>query len=112
MRMATLIMPLFDNDGHAIPQVHDAIADKLLNTFGGYSKVKIEGSWRDPQTGRIFSDRNVEYRIAMDDTPSNRGALARIAEATGRAASQLEVLITQPNGDVEFINTRPLQVAA
>lgn len=105
MRMATLTLPMFDNDGAAIPAVHSAVQDKLLASFGGYSKSTVEGAWRDPETGRVYTDHNALYSIAMDDTADNRLSLRNVAIQAGIAAAQLAMMVTMPDGEVEFIDT-------
>ena len=112
MRVATLMLPNFDNDGRAIPEVHTALQDNLLDAFGGYSQLPAVGAWRDPQTGRVYRDSNTQYAIAMDDTPGNVAALRNVAMRAGVAAEQLAVMVTLPNGNVEFLETQQPAMAA
>ena len=110
MRMASITLPLFDNHGMGIPEVHEALQDKLLDKFGGYSERKIVGAWRDPNSGRTYRDHNAVYDVAMEDTLSARGDLRRIAREAGRAAEQLAVMVTQPSGEVEFLTIDHVEV--
>lgn len=51
MHLVQILLPLKDNDGHALaPQLYETVAKELTEKFGGltaFTRAPAEGHWRD-----------------------------------------------------------------
>ena len=60
MFLVQVLLPLFDNQGHALPRaLHHAVRDELTGRFGGltaYTRAPAEGLWEDDGTGTRRDD--------------------------------------------------------
>jgi hypothetical protein len=109
MKLASLILPVRDNDGADQTDTHFALRATLVDTFGGYTVASATGAWRD-DTGRVHHDESCVYSIAMDATPDNRVKLESIARFYGHMAGQICVMVTHAAGDVAIVTSRVAQL--
>lgn len=59
-------VPLTDNNGQPFPQASWDRLDQRLLRFGGSSVVPgVRGAWRDPATGRVYSDVSNRYEVGL-----------------------------------------------
>ena len=95
MYQVRLLLPLFDNEGHAFARAEfDRVREELAERFGGvtaHSRAPAEGVWKDEE-GSVTRDRVVAFEVLA-------GSLDRAWWAGYRAKlaarfRQDEVLIT------------------
>lgn len=99
MRQASIILP-----HHYAAEVE--LQKGLLSAFGGFTKSKCSGSWRDDTTGIVHEDQNSRYDVAMEDTAQNLSTLRNLARWAGQGSDQICVYLQTPAGDIEFVETR------
>lgn len=104
MRIATLTLPKADNDGVALNDFHHALKLCLIDQFGGFSAVAIEGGWRDDSTGKVYAEPSIRYEVAMDATAGNRANLESLARFYGHATRQISVMVVHADGIVAFVD--------
>lgn len=55
LHLVQILLPLFDNEGEAIPQLHfRRVAEELADRFGGltaFTRAPAEGRWKDAASG-------------------------------------------------------------
>ena len=103
MREAQIILPLADNNGAAYPDVLDALEQRLIRTFNGFTYAPATGAWVGPHN-KLYREAVRVYSIAMEDTRANAAALRSIANLTRMEARQEAVYIRLPDGEVEFVS--------
>jgi len=96
----SLLVPTTDNDGTPIdPEVIADIHRLMIDTAGGYTDLgEVTGSWQDPETGEVITERNRRILIA---TRSPRDA-RRLAEQIGAMTHQKAVYLAR-TGQAEII---------
>lgn len=66
MFLIQLLLPLYDNDGHAFPaREFKAVADLLTTRFGGltaYTRAPAEGLWRE-EANSVARDEIIIYEV-------------------------------------------------
>lgn len=102
-RVASVILPEFDNDGRNTDRAHEWLENELLTVFGGYTEQPVVGKWRDPATRYVYKDFSVRYDIVMDVSMSNDMMLMMIAKQAGALAKQKCVMVTHASGQVQFV---------
>ncbi|HYC43760.1 MAG TPA: hypothetical protein VEB70_12315 [Noviherbaspirillum sp.] len=69
MHLIQLFLPMYDNDGAAIPQAQfRQVRDELVERFGGltaYSRAPASGFWQEPE-GDTVKDDLVVYEVMAD----------------------------------------------
>ena len=69
MHLIQLFLPLYDNDGAAIPQaVFRQVRNELVERFGGltaHSRAPLSGLWQEPE-GETVKDDLVVYEVMAD----------------------------------------------
>lgn len=101
MKLASITLPLLDNRGDSLAFVHDWLELTLVDEFGGYSKVPVQGAWRDDKTGKLYRDSSFRYEFATD-----AGAWQTIKYLASEAAflaKQECVFVIDTKGEVHFI---------
>lgn len=68
MHLVQLLLPVFANDGMALPKpLYDDVRRELVDRFGGittYSRAPAKGLWRDD--GGVDRDDIVVYEVMVD----------------------------------------------
>jgi hypothetical protein len=103
MKLAQIVLPVFDNEGDSLQWAHDYLAHLLLEKFGGYTRLnQATGAWKNGdrvQIEGVYVYLTAVERAAVID-------LRDIAAKVAREAKQDCVMIVTPNGDVEFIKPK------
>lgn len=102
MQEAFIILPLLDNSGASLDQVHAALELDLLDGFDGFTSETVTGAWRDVTTGRVYREDNIRYTVAADYFSNSRlvSRLENLAAKYARAAGQLAVYVKHATGEV------------
>jgi hypothetical protein len=58
-----VILPLADNDGASLRDVHTDFQNFLLKIAGGYSQQSIDGAWKDGD--RVYLDHSIKYIVTL-----------------------------------------------
>ena len=104
-RIATLTLPLRDNAGVQLQEVHKVLRTQLLEAFGGYTQSLVTGAWRG-EDGKVYQDDSLKYEIAMDTGVSAGKKLVRIATVACASARQECVLVQLASGVVHFVDAK------
>ncbi len=104
-RIATLTLPLRDNDGKQLKQQHELVRASILDRFGGYTQSLVTGAWKGDD-GTVYQDDNLKYEIAMTTGKADGEALVRIAGMACLSCRQICVMVVLASGVVHFINER------
>jgi hypothetical protein len=64
-KLYEITLPIYDNSGKQTETAHNLFKKVILETVGGYSTSSGYGTWRD-ETGHIYEDKNIVYRIACE----------------------------------------------
>ena len=111
MRIASLILPIADNAGNPLDDVHACLRADLCDIFGGYTATATFGGWRTPD-GAVQHEPGVRYDVAMNSDLDNCARWCALAHHVGNLASQISVMICLPTGTVAFIEcAKPLSRA-
>lgn len=113
MRLATMILPMMDNTGSDLADVHAALRSAACATFGGFTAMESVGGWHDDSTGITHVESGMLYQFAMKDSAEMRASLESFALFYGHMANQLAVMCTHTDGSVRIMNchARALQGA-
>ena len=100
LRETRIVMPMAVHV-HEHHRIHEAMAARLIETYGGYTSYVGRGGWLDD--GAPNTEHVVIYDIAIDSTQNHWAKLRQIALDTGRALRQKAVYIRFADGGVEII---------
>lgn len=103
MKLASITLPMYGNDGRGLPEVHNALANVLISTFGGVTALGGFGGWKDDRTGKIYREPVTVYYVGIPDEPFAVAQLHQIARMIASAAEQEAIAMTLPNGSFEII---------
>lgn len=107
MRIAQINLPILDNDGNSLLDLHETIQRDLCNIFGGYTVFEARGGWLAPSTeqelGKLYQETVMVYQIAYNPADGAQHTIRAYAERYGKAAKQLAVFIVI-DGEVEIID--------
>ena len=88
---ATMIVPIYQNDGRRQPpEVFATLESRLLDDFGGFTKFPCEGNWLD-EDGSWVEDMGVAYTITRMPCvlhPTEEGFVARLMVIAKDTASE------------------------
>jgi hypothetical protein len=101
MRIASFVLPIVDNDGQCVLDVHLRFAKQIVETFGGLTTAESAGRWFD-QSGAEYVENGRMYFVAMADNAHNTDKWRAMCVDAGRSAKQLCVMVTLASGEVEF----------
>lgn len=101
-KIATLTLPLCDNDGQRLMQVHQLVRNELLDAFGGYTQSLVTGAWKDAD-GTVYTDDSLKYEIAMSAGAGDGKQLVKIAGMACLAGKQKCVMVQLAAGNVVFV---------
>jgi len=69
MHLIQILLPLFDNEGASIPQLHfRRVSQELADQFGGltaFTRAPAEGQWKDELAG-ITHDEIVVFEVMAE----------------------------------------------
>jgi hypothetical protein len=68
MQLWEMIFPCLDNAGRSYTHSHSELRAILLDSFGGYTVVSVDGGWRDGAD--IYDEECIAYRVLTDAKPS------------------------------------------
>ena len=70
MHLVQILLPLFDNEGEPIPQLHfRRVSEELADRFGGltaFTRAPAEGRWKDSGE-RTSHDEIVVFEVMVED---------------------------------------------
>lgn len=70
MHLVQLLLPLYDNDGHALPRSYfTQVAAELTAQFGGvtaYLRAPARGVWQEDEGGDVAHDDIVLHEVMVD----------------------------------------------
>jgi hypothetical protein len=70
VHLVQVLLPLYDNDGHALPNdLHRQVGTELAERFGGltaYTRAPAEGLWREGPAATIRDDI-VIYEVMTEE---------------------------------------------
>jgi hypothetical protein len=97
------IVPLLSNEGQPFPASDwDWLQDELVSRFGGWTlDGKVEGAWRDAESGQIFRDSSLRYVVVVEENAVS-DLLAFLGEVKVRF-SQLALYVERPQTEVIFL---------
>src|SRR6476646_2846574 len=107
MKIASIILPLIDNNGDDLFREHQSLKHALLATWGGYTSYETIGGWKGAN-GMVEGEKAIRYDVAMDR--ADVCAFREMAIEVCRNAAQEAVMIVTPNGDVEFVHAKNEQL--
>jgi hypothetical protein len=110
MYEARLILPLTDNSGGDLRDVHSALQSTLCDAWGGYTRLVAIGGWRG--NAGVIHERVALYDIAMPATDSDAAKLESIAVMFGTLARQHAVYIRLASGMVRIVPCSAVRLAA
>jgi hypothetical protein len=68
VHLVQLLLPVYDNEGHAMPrELYDTVRRELVDRFGGltaYTRAPASGLWADG--GEVDKDDIVVYEVMVD----------------------------------------------
>lgn len=113
MQEARIVLPLFDNHGNSLINVHGRLARALTNAFGGYTSfngVGVEAG----TTGDMEREPVAIYDVAMQIEPNTVTGAPDMAQATAvirgiavwaaDLARQKHVYVRSPDGNVAVLD--------
>ena len=77
--------------------MHQALAEKLVQAFGGYTAFNSWGPWKN------VTEPGITYDIACEDSFAATRNLLAIARWACAVASQDAVYVRLPVGSVQFV---------
>lgn len=104
MRECKIVLPLFDNDGRPLEKTNEALLTRLVDTFGGCTRVLATGSWVGPNEVRQDEDVYV-YTFAANAVHNDEAVdktIKHIATLFGIGARQKAVYWTGHDGEVHI----------
>jgi hypothetical protein len=107
MKLASITLPLLDNRGNTLVFVHDYLDIQLLAAFGGYTKLPVQGAWKNPVNGKTYRYNSFVYQVATTDD----GKVFEIARDLARLAAQDCIFVVDTTGEAHFIEPKELSVS-
>lgn len=105
MRLASIILPVLDNDGKPLSETHAYLERELLSRFGGFTTSTVNGAWLGDD-GTEYRDWSRKYEVAMYDTFGNRLMLEELAYALVIRARQEAIMVVMPDGTIDFFHAQ------
>lgn len=101
--LAEIYLPECDNAGLHNTSVHEALQARLLDMFGGYTRVpRCDGAWRGPND-TIKRQFVSIYRVLVENNPHEEARIGQLAMDVATFARQAKVM-TVFNGRVELVH--------
>ena len=102
MKLASIILPIADNEGEALFYEHEQLKHDLLKRWHGFTAVDVRGAWQGPDD-QVMADASVRYDIAMP--LADVVHLRDLASDLAIRCRQECIMIVTPNGDVCFVKS-------
>lgn len=103
-RKGEMILPLFDNSGAPLVDVHCILVKQMTAAFDGFTMMRIHGGWRGDD-GKSVYEEGVLYAVAAEPTAENNAAWLAMAENMRITAQQAAIYVMDFNGDVHFVRS-------
>lgn len=100
---ARIILPLRNNDGIMLNDLHMKVQEMLSKAFGGWTSTVGKGGWIDPVTKESQREDVVVYDVAVDQSFTTHVLLDTIAGIILTEGEQKTVYVRYPNGIVRLI---------
>ena len=107
MREACIILPIADNEGNGLDNVHSELKRDLCAWFGGCTVTKGDGAWLNSQ-GKLYQEPVAIYTVAMEPSEANRFKLWDLARRLATDARQQAIYVRYADGSVDFV-TAPVK---
>ena len=101
MKEARLILPLCDNDGAPLRELHARLRHNLATRFGGVTEILGHGCWID--NGRNYDEPVVIYEVAAPGGAADNRYLRELAQFLAVEGKQKCIYVRYPNGEVGFV---------
>lgn len=92
MKIVQINLPVNDNSGNSLLDIHSRMSDALLAAFGGFTALSGLGAWKSP-SGTTFSEPVIIYQIAVNGTAFDYELTREIAMHFAEKANQEAVFI-------------------
>lgn len=103
MQKVLFLLPLLDNEGQPYPASDwDWLMDQLVVRFGGWTlDGKVEGAWRDEQSGHVYRDSSLRYVVVVQQTAVPE-LMTFLLDVKARFC-QLALYVERPQVEVTFL---------
>ena len=95
LKQAQLVLPVGPGS--------DEIQTLLLDAFGGYSRLAVDGVWKDPESGQVIADRNDLFLVGMECDHAAKTKFAEIALKAKEIAKQVSVYFVDCDQIAHFV---------
>jgi hypothetical protein len=93
VHLVQLLLPVYDNEGAALPrELYDSVRNELVERFGGltaYTRAPASGLWAEG--GQVDKDDIVVYEVMVDAL--DRGWWATYRQALEQRFAQDELMV-------------------
>ena len=100
MRIASIFLPVNDNNGVSLATQHTALQAWLCDTFGGFTAIPAKGGYRF-NDDRVIVEDVTRYDVAVSGTAGDN-TLHAAARYLCSECSQECVMFIASTGEVEF----------
>lgn len=99
-RLFEIMRPVKFNDGRRVPRAHHRAWERaVLEAAGGFTVLaEAAGAWRDPATGKVYSEPMQPVRVACMPRVARR-----LAMLTKTHYSQAAVMFYSVSTSAEFV---------
>jgi len=88
---AKLILPVKNNEGIELLEIHRDLKNLLVRNYGGCTISNAVGCWEDKKSGQIFDEAVITYQVAISDNNIDKQQFKKFAIEYGKKAEQLAV---------------------
>lgn len=71
------------------------IRDVALSLFGGCTLIRTEGEWKDPDSGRTFSEKGFMLTVVSAEHPSLETYILKVAETIKVTLNQRSIFVVR-----------------
>lgn len=101
MKEARLILPLCDNEGAPLRELHARLRENLSKRFYGVTETQGHGCWIGD--GRSYDEAVVIYEVAAPGGAADNRYLRELAQFLAVEGKQKSIYVRYPNGEVGFV---------
>ena len=105
MRECRVIVPMFDNDGERLSEVHQGFQKALCKEFGGYTRSHGHGGWVNDD-GNVREERVYIYDVAIKNdrlVEDQELILVALIQQLRIDAKQEAIYYRRPNGEIALL---------